>query len=68
MTEPTSSRDEILALACQAGLDLPVAYADELVSAYGHVCAMLARIPKTRARGDEPGHSFNPLAFLPPEG
>ena len=65
MSEPPPTRDDILAMARQIGLILPAAYAEELVSAYGHVHTMLERIPRTRARGDEPGHAFNPLAFRP---
>ncbi len=65
MSTPPWTRDEILAMARQIGLVLPAAYADELVDAHGHVQAMVARIQRERARGDEPGHIFNPLAFLP---
>lgn len=59
------SRDEILAMARHAGLDLPPEYQDELVGAYGHVRAMCARLPQGRPRGDEPAHVFDPTRFLP---
>ncbi len=65
MTETTPSRDEIILLARQAGLTLPPAYLDELVDAYGHVQAMVARLPGSRPRADEPAHAFRPAAFLP---
>ena len=62
------SRDDILAMARFAGLDLPSEYEDELVSAYGHVRALCARLPQGRPRGDEPAHTFDPSRFLPGEG
>lgn len=65
MNHPALNRDDILAMARQIGLSLPSSYEDELVSAYGHVHAMLARLPRARARGDEPAHSFHPNSFLP---
>lgn len=61
------SRDEILAAARFAGLDLPPAYQDELVVAYGYVRAMCDRLPHSRPRGDEPAHVFDPARFLPGE-
>jgi hypothetical protein len=63
--EPT--RDEILLLAKHAGLDLPPAYFDQLVEAYGHVRRMVARLPRDRPKGDEPAHVFTPTKFLPPK-
>jgi hypothetical protein len=65
MTETTMSRDDILVLAKYAGLDLPEAYFDELVEAYGHVQRMVSRLPRDRPRGDEPAHVFVAKAFLP---
>lgn len=57
--------DEIILLARQAGLDLPPAYFQELVDAYGNVRRMIDRIPTGRPRGDEPAHVFVPTKFLP---
>jgi hypothetical protein len=73
MTEPLPSpaepsREEIVLLAKHAGLDLPPAYFDELVAAYANVRRMVARIPRSRPRGDEPAHVFSPIKFLPQEG
>jgi hypothetical protein len=62
------SRDEIVLLAKYAGLDLPPEYFDELVDAYAHVQRMVARIPRSRPRGDEPAHVFTPMKFMPIEG
>ena len=61
----TPSQEEIVCLARQAGLDLPPAYLDELVEAYGHVWAMIGRLPAGRPHGDEPAHTFVPAKFLP---
>ena len=61
----TPSDDEIVLLARQAGLDLPAAYLQELVEAYGNVRRMIDRIPASRPRGDEPAHVFVPTKFLP---
>ena len=62
-TKPTP--DEIVLLARQAGLDLPAAYLQELIDAYGNVRQMIDRIPTGRPRGDEPAHVFVPTKFLP---
>jgi len=67
MSIPTPSREQILLLAAQAGLELPAAYTDELVAAYADVRGMIDRIPGNRPRGDEPAHVFVPTKFLPVE-
>ncbi len=67
MTDPTPSREQILLLAAQAGLNLPDAYADELVAAYADVRRMIDRMPGNRPRSDEPAHVFVPTKFLPAE-
>lgn len=59
--EPT--REEVAVLAKQAGLDLPEPYFEELVSAYGHLRQMVARISRDRPRGDEPAHVFVAATF-----
>jgi hypothetical protein len=59
------TNEEIALLARQAGLDLPPAYFQELVDAYGNVRRMVDRIPAGRPRGDEPAHVFVPTKFLP---
>lgn len=64
MTDPITD-DDILRLARLAGLDLPAAYRAELFEAYGHVRAMVARLPGGRPHGDEPAHVFVPSVFLP---
>ncbi len=57
------SREEVSLLARQAGLDLPPAYLEELVEAYGHVRQMVGRIAGARPHGDEPAHAFVPARF-----
>ena len=64
MTDPITD-DDILRLARLAGLDLPDAYRGELIEAYGHVRAMVGRLPGGRPHGDEPAHVFVPTVFLP---
>jgi hypothetical protein len=59
----TSSDDDIMRLARQAGLDLPAAFMPELVEAYGHVRRMTERIGAARPRSDEPAHVFVASAF-----
>lgn len=61
----TPSRDDIAALARQAGLDLPQAYFNELASAYRHVREMIESLPHHRPRDDESAHVFVAEKFLP---
>lgn len=56
-------REDILSVAKLAGLDLPAAYEDELVEAYGHIRKLVALLPQPRSRGDEPAHIFDPAKF-----
>ncbi len=67
MQDEQTDRDAILTAARLAGLHLPAAYADELVDAYAHVRALVARLPTPRARGDEPAHVFDPARFAADE-
>jgi hypothetical protein len=68
MDEQRPRRDDILLMARLAGLDLPAAYEDELVEAHGHVRRLVARLPRPRARADEPAHAFDPAKFRPTPG
>ena len=61
----TPTRDEILLLARNAGLDLPPQYQDQLVAAYADVRRMIGNVPHRRSHADEPAHIFDPTAFLP---
>jgi len=62
MAETTEA--EVLVLAAKAGLaDLPPEYRAELLAAYRHLEAMLARIRRDRPQGDEPAHIFLASAF-----
>jgi hypothetical protein len=46
-------------------LNLPDAYFEQLVAAYGNVSELIATLPHNRPRGDEPAHVFVAKAFLP---
>jgi hypothetical protein len=59
------TREEVVLLAHLAGLHLPDAYLDQLVSAYGNVRELIDTLPHGRPRGDEPAHVFVPEKFLP---
>lgn len=51
-----SSPEEIRRMAKLAGLDLPAAIMDELCKSYPAFEAMVRRLPRARARFDEPAH------------
>ena len=53
---PPSSREEIRAMARQAGLDLPDKLLEELCDSYPAFEAMVRRLPRARRRSDEPAH------------
>lgn len=53
---PPSTPDEIRRMAAQAGLQLPAAIMDELCKSYPAFEAMVRRLPRARARFDEPAH------------
>ena len=55
-TRPASTREEIIRMAQAAGLDLPPALMDELCAAWPAFEAMVRRLPRDRARSDEPAH------------
>lgn len=55
----------VAVLAERAGLDLPDAYFQELVSAYSNIRRMIDDLPVNRPRGDEPAHIFVPTHFRP---
>jgi hypothetical protein len=56
-------RDDILLMARLAGLHLPASYEAELVEAYAHVRRLVALLPQSRSRADEPAHIFDPSRF-----
>ncbi|MGZ6130269.1 MAG: hypothetical protein ACXWMY_19110 [Vulcanimicrobiaceae bacterium] len=58
---PPSSPDEIRRMAAQAGLRLPEAIMDELCKSYPAFEAMVRRLPRARARFDEPAHHCTPI-------
>ena len=66
--EHQPGRDDILRLARQAGLHLPAAYEAELTDACQHVRRLVKLLPQSRARADEPAHTFDPARFDPKSG
>lgn len=54
---PASTPDEIRRMARQAGLDLPEPLMAELCASYPAFEAMVRRLPRRRARFDEPAHT-----------
>lgn len=53
-----ATREEVRVLARQAGLDLPEPYFEELLSAYGHLAQMVARLRRDYPHAAEPAHVF----------
>lgn len=53
---PPSTREEIERMAKQAGLSLDATLMDELCTSYPAFEAMVRRLPRMRARFDEPAH------------
>jgi len=51
-----STRERIREMARAAGLDLPEKLMNELCDAYPAFEAMVRRLPRSRARSDEPAH------------
>ena len=63
MTED-AKREDVRVLARQAGLeDLPEPYFEELLSAYGHLRRMTARIRRDQPYSAEPAHVFVATTF-----
>ncbi|MFC4275834.1 hypothetical protein [Achromobacter aloeverae] len=60
--EPATS-EQILILLQQAEFVLPEPYLSEIISAYGYVRRLVARIHRGYRFDEEPAHVFNPLAF-----
>ena len=58
------TRDEVLVLARNAGLELPEPYAGEIVAAYGHLQKLLDRLPRDTPMTAEPAHVFRPQSFV----
>lgn len=58
---PPSTSDEIRRMAAQAGLQLPETIMDELCKSYPAFEAMVRRLPRARARFDEPAHHCTPV-------
>ena len=62
---PKAAPEEVAVLARMAGLDLAPDHLADLVDAYGHLEAMLSRLPRDWAYAEEPAHVFDPRRFMP---
>lgn len=60
---PPSTPEEIRAMACKAGLDLPDELMRQLIEAWPAYEAMTRRIPRDRSYSEEPAHIFRPARF-----
>ena len=63
---PPSTRDEVRRMARAAGLDLPAKLLEELCDAYPAFEAMVRRLPRARARFDEPAHTADVARLASP--
>jgi hypothetical protein len=55
---PPSTPEEIRAMVRNAGLDLPEELMQQFIAAWPPYEAMVRRIPRRRAYGEEPAHTF----------
>ena len=62
---PLSTPDEVRALLRNAGVELPEELLRQFLAAWPNYEAMIRRIPRARAYGEEPAHVFRP-ARMPP--
>jgi hypothetical protein len=65
---PPATPDEIRKMAAAAGLTLPEALLQQLIEAWPIFEAMVRRLPRGRARMDEPAHSYSPARIVEPRG
>jgi hypothetical protein len=65
MSPRSLTSEEIIALARASGLDMKPEYMEELVIAHHKIHKMIERMPRGRARGDEPAHAFSPDRMMP---
>lgn len=65
---PPSTPDEIRALLRNAGVELPEELLQQFLAAWPNYEAMIRRIPRARAYGEEPAHVFRPGRVPPGEG
>jgi hypothetical protein len=57
---PPSTPEEVRAMTKRAGLDLPEELMRQFIEAWPNYEAMVRRIPRSRAYGEEPAHIFRP--------
>ena len=61
-----STPDEVRAMLAKAGLTLPEELLQQFIAAWPAYEAMVRRIPRRRAYGDEPAHTYRPVRILKP--
>ncbi|MGE5272145.1 MAG: hypothetical protein ACM3JG_21015 [Thiohalocapsa sp.] len=61
---PPAGPDEIRAMLKAAGIDLPEDLLAQFVAAWPAYEAMVRRIPRRRAYGEEPAHVFRPERLM----
>ena len=63
---PPSSPEEIRAMVKQAGIELPDELMQQFIMAWPAYEAMVRRIPRRRAYGEEPAHTYQPARVVRP--
>ncbi len=63
---PPSSPAEIRAMVKQAGIELPDELMQQFITAWPAYEAMVRRIPRRRAYGEEPAHTYRPARVVRP--
>jgi hypothetical protein len=63
---PPSNSDEIRAMVKQAGIELPEELMQQFIMAWPAYEAMVRRIPRRRAYGEEPAHTYRPVRVVQP--
>ena len=57
---PPSTPEEIRAMVKKAGIELPDELMQQFIAAWPNYEAMVRRIPRRRAYGEEPAHTYRP--------
>jgi hypothetical protein len=63
--KPPATPEQILVMLQQAGFVLSEPYLSEVISAYGYVQRLVARIHRGYRFDEEPAHVFRPRNFEP---
>ena len=63
---PPSTPDEIRAMLAKTGVTLPEDLLQQFIAAWPAYEAMVRRIPRQRAYGEEPAHIYQPARIVKP--